>query len=110
MLVGVRGARLFKFHAREADAFAADGFEFLEDVVEAPAAVLSFAVAFEKGLEAPGHVPLQVVGEHADEDVAAQAFVEAVIHRADLELNGFEIAEGLLDLEEAFVGRGGSAR
>ena len=45
----------------------------------------------------------QVVGEHAEEDVGADALFEAVVDRADLE-RALEGAEGALDPLERLVG------
>ena len=39
------------------------------------------------------HVPLHMVGEHAEEDVAADAIFEAVVDGPDLEVDGLERAE-----------------
>ena len=49
-------------------------------------------------------VPVEVVGERADEDVGADALFEAVADRSDLE-RAFEGAEGALDLGERGAAR-----
>ena len=50
------------------------------------------------------HVPLDVVGEHAEEDVGADAPLEAVVDGPHLEIHPLEAAEGALDPAEALVG------
>ena len=49
-------------------------------------------------------MPGEVVGEHAEEHVRADAVVEVVVDRADLELGAFEGSERSLDLFEVLVG------
>ena len=49
-------------------------------------------------------MPGEVVGEHAEEHVRADAVVEAVMDRADLQLGAFEGAKRALDLFEILVG------
>ena len=56
------------------------------------------------GAQAWREVPGEVVGEHAEEDVCADAVFEAVADRADLELWAFDRFERALDLFELFVG------
>ena len=45
----------------------------------------------------PLHVPLDVVGQHADEHVGAHAVLQVVVDRADLQVHRLEAAEGALD-------------
>ncbi len=40
------------------------------------------------------HVPFEVVGEHAQQHVGADPIGQAVMDRSDLEINGFDRAEG----------------
>ena len=49
-------------------------------------------------------MPGEVVGQHAEEHVRADAVFEVVVDRADLELGAFEGAERSLDLFEVLVG------
>ena len=49
------------------------------------------------------HVPLDVVGEHAQEDVRAHAIGRAVMDGAHLQIDGFERAEGTLDAGQRLV-------
>ena len=55
-------------------------------------------VGKEQGTPGLSHVPLDVVGEHAEENVASDAIGEMVVDRADLQVDGFQRAEGPLDL------------
>ena len=64
----------------------------------------------EHGGEPSAHVELDVIGEHAEEDVGTDARGEAVIDGADLEVYGFVAAEGAFDLAEAFVDADGLFR
>ena len=64
-------------------------------------------VVEEEGCEVVSHVPLDVVGEHAEEDVGADAVGASVVDRSDLEVDGFEGAEGALDAGEVLVGADG---
>ena len=49
------------------------------------------------------HVPLHVIGQHAEEDVGAHAGLQTVADRAHLEVDAFERAEGPLDLGQPLV-------
>ena len=60
-------------------------------------------VVEEEGGEFFSHVPLDVVGEHA----TADAIRSVVVDGSDLEVHGFEAAEGALDAGEALVGADG---
>ena len=60
--------------------------------------------------EPPLHVPLDVVGQHADEHVGAHAVFQVVVDRADLQVHRLEAAEGTLDGAEALVGAHGVGR
>jgi hypothetical protein len=57
----------------------------------------------EDGGEGLAHVPLEVIGEHAEEDVGAHAVGEAMVDGSDLEIDGLDRAEGALDEGEALV-------
>ena len=61
---------------------------------------------------APGldHVPLDVIGEHAQEDVRAHAALESVMDRTDLQIHGFQGTERPFDLGERFVTAHGLGR
>jgi hypothetical protein len=48
-------------------------------------------------------MPFDVQGEHAQEDVRADAVLEAVVNRADLQLGALERAKVALDLFELLV-------
>ena len=48
-------------------------------------------------------MPFDVVAEHAQEYVGADAGAEPVIERPNLQIDGFERAEGALDKGERFV-------
>ena len=54
---------------------------------------------------APGfaHVPLEVVGEHAQEDVRAHPIGCAVMDGAHLQIDGLERTEGALDVGQRLV-------
>ena len=55
-------------------------------------------------------VPGEVGGEHADQHVGADAVLEAVVDRAQVQVVGFDAAEVAFDLGEVLVGgdhRGG---
>ncbi len=54
---------------------------------------------------APGlfQMPLDVVGEHAEEDVGAYTIAQAVMDGADLEVDGLHRPKRALDLREGFV-------
>ena len=50
------------------------------------------------------HVPDDVVGEHAQEDVGADAVGPAMVDRTDVEVAGFEVAKAAFGVAEALVG------
>ena len=61
-------------------------------------------VVEEQGSETLTHLPFNVVGEHAQQDMGAHPFGGAVVNRPDLEVHGLEASEGALDPVEALVG------
>ena len=61
-------------------------------------------VVEEQRRERAAHVPLDVVGEHAEEDVGPDPAFEAVVDRAHLEIHGLVAAERPLDAAQALVG------
>ena len=56
------------------------------------------------GAKRAAHVPLDVVGEHAEEDVGADPAFEAVVDGAHLEIDGLVAAERPFDPAQALVG------
>ena len=61
-------------------------------------------VVEEQRGEGASHVPLDVIGEHAEEDVGPHAPLEAVVDGTDLEVDALEASEGALHAAEALVG------
>ena len=60
--------------------------------------------------EAPAHVPLQIIGQHAEQDVRAHPWRGPMEHWTQLEIDSLQRAEGVLHAAETFVGahrRGG---
>jgi len=49
------------------------------------------------------HVPFDIVGEHAQEDVCAHAALQMMMDRADMQIDGFHRTERALDFGECFV-------
>ena len=49
------------------------------------------------------HVPFEIVGQHAEEDMRAHAIGQPVIDRPDLEIDGLDAAERPLHQGEGFV-------
>ena len=66
---------------------------------------LGLLVGVGKHQFAPGlaHVPLDVVGEHAQEDMRAHPIGQTVVDRAHLQIDGLERTEGALDVGERLV-------
>ena len=58
---------------------------------------LAIVVVEENRRQIAAHVPLDVVGEHAEKDVAAYPVLEAVMNRADLQIHGLDRAKRALD-------------
>jgi hypothetical protein len=54
-------------------------------------------------MEVLAHVPFDVVGKHAHEDLSAHARRQPVVDRAQVQIDGFESAEGELDAGEALI-------
>ena len=63
----------------------------------------------EQRRERAAHVPLDVVGEHAEEDVGPDPAFEAVVDRAHLEIHGLVAAERPLDAAQALEDRTASS-
>ena len=49
-------------------------------------------------------MPLQVIGKRAEEHVDFNSIISLVVDGPSFELHGLEIAEGLLDQAQLFVG------
>src|SRR5271157_199297 len=57
----------------------------------------------QKRLPGFGHMPLHVIGQHAEEDVGLDAGLQAMPDRAHLEIGALQRAEGTLHFGEPFV-------
>ena len=64
-------------------------------------------VVEQQRLELGAHVPFDVVGEHAQEDMRAHPVAGVVVDGTHLEVHGLEAAEGTLDGTQALVGAHG---
>ena len=53
--------------------------------------------------EALPHVPFQIIGQHAEQDVRAHPGCGPMEHRTQFEIDSFQRAEGVLDAAETFV-------
>ena len=87
---------LVEFNAVEFSSLLPDGLEALQHVGKAPAPVLLGSILGEEGSQALLHVPLQVISQHTQEHVAADAPVQLVVDRTHFELHGFDLPKGLL--------------
>ena len=61
-------------------------------------------VVVEHRGEARAHVPFDVVGEHAQEHVGADAILQPMMDRADVQIDRLQAAKRAFDLAEGFVG------
>jgi hypothetical protein len=50
------------------------------------------------GVRGLAHMPLDLVGDHAQQDVRTHPVFEAMVNRADFEVDRLKTAEGLFDL------------
>ena len=57
----------------------------------------------EQGSERLAHVPLDVIGEHAQEDVATHPVGTVMVDGTNLEIDGLDAAESVLYGAEVFV-------
>jgi len=48
--------------------------------------------------KALAHVPFQVIGQHAKKDMRTDPIRQPVIHRANMQIDGFDAAEGAFDM------------
>ena len=64
---------------------------------------LLIGVVVEHGRQTLAHVPFQILGEHAQKHVGADAICQPVINRPDLQVDGLEAAEGALDQAQRLV-------
>ena len=64
----------------------------------------AIVVVEHHGRERLAHVPFEIVGEHAQEDMGADAIAGIVEDRPDFEIDRLGAAEGPLDMGQAFVG------
>src|SRR5271157_2222572 len=53
------------------------------------------------------HMPFDVIGEHAQEDVGAHSVLVPVTDRTDIEIDGLHAAEGAFDAGQILVGLNG---
>ncbi len=53
------------------------------------------------------HVPLDVIGEHAEKDVGTDPIGQVMVDEADLEVEGLVAAKRRLDVGQVFVGAHG---
>jgi len=58
----------------------------------------------QDGREHLAHVPLDIVGEHAQKHVGAHAIGTAMMNGPDLDIDGLEASKGALDVGELFIG------
>ena len=66
--------------------------------------VLVVVVVEHRG-EAGAQAPFQIIGEHAEEHVSADALLQPMMDRANVQIDGLQTAKGALDHAERFVGR-----
>jgi hypothetical protein len=66
----------------EAAGLGANRLEAFEDDGPGPATILAVAVGVKQRLQSPQSMPLEIVGEHADEDMGANPLVGVVVDRA----------------------------
>ena len=102
MLVGLRGGDFLELHPGHDNAFAADRAETFNHIAHGPLPVFMSPVGGEEGLQSLIGVPLEVIGQGAEEHVAADAIIGFVRCRARLQLRGLEVAECPFDEFEAF--------
>src|ERR1700736_3256806 len=60
-------------------------------------------VVEEDGFEALAHVPFDMAGEHAQEDMGAHPRRQPVMDRAEVQVDGLQAAKGALDAGEALI-------
>ena len=70
---------------------------FGDDAVASGFGRFLVGIVVEHRLEAGAHLPFDVVGEHAQEDVGANAVGQPMVDRPHLEIDGLQAAEGALD-------------
>src|SRR5436189_2371590 len=58
----------------------------------------------QHGFEALAHVPFDMAGEHAQEDMGAHPRRQPMVDRSQVQIDGLETAEGALDAGEALIG------
>src|SRR5436189_3526195 len=61
-------------------------------------------VVEQHGFETLAHVPFDMAGEHAQEDMGAHPGRQPMVDRAQVQIDGLEAAKGALDPGEALVG------
>src|ERR1700730_1868259 len=60
-------------------------------------------VVEEDGFEALAHVPFDMAGEHAQEDMGAHPRRQPVMDRGEVQVDGLQAAKGALDAGEALI-------
>ena len=98
------GRDLSESHFFANDVVAADRLELFEDVRAGPFALSALLVGREQRLQSALHVPRQVGGQHADEDLSPDAIVCLVVDGTHLPSHGFEITKRGLDMAQVLVG------
>ncbi len=59
---------------------------------------LFVVVVIEHRREAGAQVPFEIVGEHAQEHMCSDGFLQPMIDRSDVEIDGLETTKGALDI------------
>ncbi len=65
---------------------------------------LPVRIVIEHRSETLSHVPLDIIGEHAQADMCAHARGSPMEDRSNLQVDGLDAADGAFNLSEAFVG------
>src|ERR1700737_1206355 len=104
LLVSLGCCDFFEFPPSHGDLLAADGCQPFDDVTHGPLSIFVSTVGGEEGRQSLFHMPLQVIGKRAQEHVTLNPIIGLVINRSHFELHGFEIAKGLFDKAQLFVG------
>src|SRR6516165_4428242 len=72
--------------------------------VTLPAVVFQLFVVKEQRLQRLTHMPLDIVGQQANQEVSPDPRLDAMVNGTDAQIHSFEAAEGLLDQCQTLVG------
>lgn len=91
------------FQLAQRDPVPSDTLEALRNILQSPLPVLPLAVVLKEWLQPLDQVPLQIVGQHTDNNVTANPVVVFMIHSPQFQRHSLQVEKGVLDQTRLLV-------